>query len=89
MLAGLFLIRGTLNGRTAAFILAPIDRPLTDLNADCVTDVHDLLMLLSGWEPCDGTACHADFNGDGRVDVLDLLILLDNWDIPTREMPHR
>jgi uncharacterized membrane protein len=85
---GQIATRAIHNGRTVAVLLTPIDRPLTDLNADCVTDVHDLLMLLSVWGPCDGTACQADFNGDGRVDVLDLLILLDNWDTPRKDAPR-
>jgi uncharacterized membrane protein len=82
---GRILARGTQQGAyVLALLLVPIDQPLTDLNHDCRTDVHDLLILLEQWGPAqesiDGTPS-ADFNGDGVVDVLDLLILLDHWDL--------
>ncbi len=68
-----------------AVVLTPIDPPLTDLNVDCVTDVHDLLMLLDAWGPVPRSSnAPADINGDGVVDVFDLLILLDNWTMPER-----
>jgi uncharacterized membrane protein len=79
--AGQVLVRGSYNGKVVAIVLSPVDRPLTDLNADCVTNLHDLLMLLDIWGPCGEGPCPADFNGDHKVDVLDLLILLDNWDM--------
>jgi uncharacterized membrane protein len=81
---GRILARGTLNGNALAVLLTPVDQPSTDLNHDCRTDHHDLLILLSQWGPvplgASGGVPIADFNGDGVVDVLDLLILLDNWD---------
>jgi hypothetical protein len=68
---------------TRGILLRPFNQPLTDLNHDCRTDVHDLMILLEQWGPVEadlnGTPS-ADFNEDGVVDVLDLLILLDNWD---------
>jgi uncharacterized membrane protein len=73
------------DGGTRAVVLSPTDRPLADINADCVTDVHDLFMLLDAWGPCDKRLmCYADLNSDGVVDVSDLLILLANWDNPGR-----
>jgi len=59
-----------------AVILTPIEKPLTDLNDDCRTDVLDLLILLSEWGKNESDA---DFTGDGTVDVLDLLTLLGEW----------
>jgi hypothetical protein len=65
---------------TRAVLLTPADRPLTDLNADCVTDVHDLLMLFDAWGPVPrAQSVTADLNGDGVVNVSELLILLRNW----------
>ncbi|HRQ74812.1 MAG TPA: hypothetical protein PK098_02720, partial [Phycisphaerales bacterium] len=82
--AGQILVEALLKGKTVAMRLAPIDRPVTDLNADCRTNVPDLMMLLEQWGPLPrnvggGLAPTADFNRDGGVDVLDLLILLGNW----------
>jgi hypothetical protein len=73
---GQILVRGNLSGKTVGFLLEPIDRPITDLNADCVTDVHDVLMLLYDWGKPNSPA---DFTGTGVVDVFDLLFLLSNW----------
>ncbi|HRQ75820.1 MAG TPA: DUF3466 family protein [Phycisphaerales bacterium] len=80
---GNILAHGTLNSKVVAVVLTPINQPLTDLNHDCATNTHDLLILLEQWGPTPTNATGgvpiADFNGDGRVDVLDLLILLGNW----------
>ena len=59
-----------------AIVLTPIDRPLTDLDYDCRTDMHDLLILLDEWGETDSDA---DFNGDGLVGPGDLAILLGTW----------
>lgn len=70
-------------GKVVAVVLTPINQPLTDLNHDCATNTHDLLILLEQWGPAAANVAGgvpiADFNGDGRVDILDLLILLGNW----------
>ncbi|HRQ76512.1 MAG TPA: DUF3466 family protein, partial [Phycisphaerales bacterium] len=80
---GRMLCRGSLSGKVVSVLLTPINQPLTDLNHDCATNTHDLLILLEQWGPAPTNATGgvpiADFNGDGRVDVLDLLILLGNW----------
>ncbi|HRP64410.1 MAG TPA: dockerin type I domain-containing protein, partial [Phycisphaerales bacterium] len=82
---GLILCGATMNGRVVTVLLQPINPPRTDLNADCRTDHHDLLILLSQWgvikqSSASGAAqAKADVNDDGFVDVLDLLILLQNW----------
>ena len=49
-----------------------------DVNGDGVVDFADLLIVLTGWGPCDGE-CPADLDGDGVVDFDDLLIVLANW----------
>ncbi len=72
------LVRGIFGSKTVGVLLAPLNRPITDLDADCVTDVHDLLMLLGQWGPCDG--CPSDFTGNGVIGVPDLLFMLSNWD---------
>jgi probable HAF family extracellular repeat protein len=59
-----------------SFLLAPIDRPAGDIDADCQVDVADLLFLLREWGKTDSLA---DINGDGIVNVADLLILLGDW----------
>lgn len=47
-----------------------------DVNGDDVTDVVDLLQLLSEWG-C--SECDSDINDDGFVDTQDLLLLLGDW----------
>lgn len=74
---GNILLHGSTSGDLAAVLLAPINVPLTDLDINCRTDVHDLLILLHyEWGE---TGSAADFNDDGVVNVLDILILLSNW----------
>ena len=59
-----------------AFLLAPVEEPVGDLNEDCHVGVIDLLILFGSWgDP----KSPADLNSDGIVDHLDLMILLDNW----------
>jgi DNA-binding beta-propeller fold protein YncE len=51
-----------------------------DLNADCIVNVADLLVLFDNWGSCaDCGDCPADLNGDCEVNVGDLLILFDHW----------
>ena len=51
-----------------------------DLDGDREVGVHDLLILLGNWGPCDDcNDCLADIDGDCTVGVKDLLILLGNW----------
>ncbi len=76
---GQVLAHGTLDNKIVGVLLTPVDRPATDLNADCTTDVYDLLMLLGSWGPCGNQECAADFTRDDRVGVPDLLVLLANW----------
>ena len=57
-----------------------------DLNHDGVVDVSDLLILLSGWGPCQGS-CKADITDDATVDVSDLLGLLSAWGPCPNDMP--
>lgn len=49
----------------------------SDLNADTVVNVLDLLDLLTAWGVCAG--CPQDLNGDGAVNVVDLLQMLTDW----------
>lgn len=68
------------NVDVVAYLLTPLTPPLGDLNADCQVGAIDLLILLSGWGPCDDCSkCPADFNGDCAVGASDLLLLLSNW----------
>ncbi len=76
---GQMLARALLISRTVGVVIAPIDRSATDMNADCVTDFYDLLMLLDAWGPCGEQVCPADFTQSGSVGVPDLLVLLSNW----------
>ena len=59
-----------------AFLLAPVQVPVGDLNEDCRVGVIDLLILLGSWGNRESPA---DLNDDGIVDYLDLKILLNNW----------
>ena len=64
------------SGRQITILLTPSDRPPSDLDCDCDTDVSDLLILLAHWGDPGG---EADINDDGIVNVRDLLELLGNW----------
>jgi len=69
-------------------LLSPIDRPLGDVNIDCVVDGHDLAAVLRDWGPCPSIgSCLCDIvtsatlqpPGDGKVDGADLAVVLGNW----------
>ena len=59
-------------------IAAPIP---SDINADGVVNVADLLAVINTWGPCPAppAACVADTNGDGIVNAADLLRVINNW----------
>jgi len=71
-------------------LLRPIDRPLGDVNIDCVIDERDLIAVLEGWGP-DRLGHFADIvtssnlqpPGDGKVDGADLAVVLGNWSFST------
>jgi probable HAF family extracellular repeat protein len=65
-----------LNGSNDPVLLTPVGRPPTDLDIDCRTDLHDLIILLREWGRADSPA---DFDGDGDVGTTDLLLLLAHW----------
>jgi hypothetical protein len=51
-----------------------------DLDGNGDVGVPDLLLLLSGFGPCDdGEDCAGDFDGDGAVGVTDLLAVIGNF----------
>lgn len=53
----------------------------SDVDGSGVTDVNDLLLLVSEWEElCNG--CPSDVDGDGEVNVNDLLLLISSWEEP-------
>jgi len=70
----------------ALVVLAPADRPLGDVNIDCIVDERDLIAVLEGWGP-DRLGHFADIvtssnlqpPGDGKVDGADLAVVLGNW----------
>jgi chitinase len=64
------------SGRQITILLTPRDRPPSDLDCDCDTDLEDLEILLAHWGEVGG---EADINDDGIVNVRDLLELLANW----------
>ncbi len=77
-------------------ILEPADRPLGDVNIDCVVDDRDLMEVLGDWAPQGGKEGHpADIvtsstfqaPGDGRVDAADLAVILGNWFVSTAAPP--
>jgi len=71
-------------------ILRPIERPLGDINIDCVVDERDLVAVLEGWGP-DRLGHIADIvtssnfqpPGDGKVNGADLAVVLGNWSFST------
>lgn len=59
-----------------------IVRPLSDLNADGVVNIDDLLYLISWWGPVHPwNHYRADLDGDGTIGIVDLLLLLEYWPI--------
>lgn len=73
-------------------VLRPKDRPLGDVNIDCVVDERDLIAVLEGWGP-DRLGHIADIvtssnlqpPGDGNVDGADLAVVLGNWSVSSTE----
>jgi len=66
---------GQRDGFARGFLLSPAG--CSDLNADGVTDLADLAILLSRFGTTTGaTFVHGDLDGDGDVDLTDLAVLL-------------
>ncbi len=70
------------------FVLAPVGRPLGDVNIDCVVDERDLVAVLEDWGPAKlyqptDQVTSATFQppADGVVDAADLAIVLGNWSV--------
>jgi len=72
-------------------VLTPIDRPLGDVNCDCIVDTFDITDVLRDWGPCFGPGAHpSDIvnsdtlqpPGDGKVDGADLAVVIGNWSQP-------
>jgi len=78
---GIIVGIGKVGVTSMIYRLAPRHRPTADLNADCVVDGADLMVLLDQWgqRTFRGTAPPADLDGDGVVNGADLGILLSNW----------
>ena len=75
---GQILVRGLTPDGTRSIILTPKNASPTDLTADCLTDMTDLVVLLDQWGPKPPVG-GADFNADGLVNAADLAELLANW----------
>jgi hypothetical protein len=54
-----------------------------DANCDGLTNVADLLMVITNWGACPAppAACNSDLNHDGQVTVADLLFVIQNWTV--------
>jgi len=78
-------------------VLAPVNRPLGDVNIDCVVDERDLVAVLEGWGPDKlghiadiVTSANLQPPGDGKVDGADLAVVLGNWSFSTEaSVPKR
>jgi len=46
-----------------------------DLSVDGIINVHDLLVIIEGWDE----AGESDLNGDGTTNIVDLLIVIQAW----------
>jgi len=55
----------------------PPDTCPTDINDDAVTNVTDVLEVISQWGPC--FMCSADFDENGMVDIVDFLEVIGSW----------
>lgn len=61
-----------------AAVLEPV--AATDINADGLINVSDLLAVIAAWGDCGvGGPCDADVDSSGAVDVLDLLAVIAAW----------
>lgn len=54
-----------------------------DVTCDGVTNVADLLMVITNWGACPAppVPCNSDLNHDAQVNVADLLIVIQNWSV--------
>jgi probable HAF family extracellular repeat protein len=68
---------GTFNGRTRAFLLAPVCR--ADFNQDGSVDFFDYLDFVAAF---DSEGPLSDFNRDGTVDFFDYLDFVAAFDVP-------
>jgi hypothetical protein len=59
--------------------LFPVPPSPGDVNGDGVTNIDDLLAIISAWGTCSG--CPADIDGNGLVNIDDLLTVINNWTI--------
>ena len=58
-----------------------IDTPCpADIDGSGQVGATDLLLVIAGWGPCQGT-CAADLNGDGDVGATDLLAVIAAWGV--------
>ncbi|NNM25066.1 MAG: hypothetical protein HKO59_03600 [Phycisphaerales bacterium] len=76
--------RGQIVARTSGAwgaILTPVNRPPTDVDADCRTGITDLLYVVANWGICSSASnCIGDTNDDRVVDHLDMTAVLASWD---------
>ena len=78
-------------------VLAPLGRPLGDVNIDCTVDDRDLIAVLADWGPTKShhptdqvTSATFEPPADGVVDAADLAVVLGNWSISTEaSVPKR
>jgi len=81
-------IQATSTTGTKMVVLSLKDRPLGDVNIDCVVDERDLIAVLDDWGPdklghLTDMVTNSTFQppGDGVVDGADLAVILGNWSV--------
>jgi YD repeat-containing protein len=56
--------------------------PLYDLNADCLVNVVDIMLVVARWHTSEGEPNYDaayDLNGDGDIDVADIMRVAAHW----------
>lgn len=60
--------------------LTPLPPQAGDVNCDRITNIDDLVGVITQWGPCSPRAnCPADLNEDSSVNMDDLMIVILNW----------
>ena len=78
--SGVIATQGIIADQHYGVIMTPVYAPVSDIDASCTVNVHDLLAVIDAWGACDPEwFCPADLNDDKVVDKSDLLTVIQHW----------
>lgn len=75
---GQIVADGFAGSTRAAVLLTPVWAAASDIDANCLTNMDDLLIVIGEWGQVDSPA---DINNNGLVNIQDLLIVIENWTV--------